>query len=122
MDKSKRKELLEQYKEVKTFFGVVCIKNTVNGKIFLNGYPNLKNKWSTIQSQLDMGQFPNAPLLADWKAHGKDAFTFEVLEEKSTEDVSDVAFEVKMMLKSWLQKLEPFDDKGYNTRKSDAAL
>ncbi|MBB6733992.1 GIY-YIG nuclease family protein [Cohnella zeiphila] len=114
MDKSKRKELLEQYKEIKTYMGVIQVRNKETGQIFLDSYPNLKNKWLTIQTQLDMGRFANAGLQKDWKEQGAGAFEYEVLEQKDAGDITDIRWEQKQMLKKWLAKLEPYGDKGYN--------
>jgi hypothetical protein len=114
MDKSKRKELQEQYKQLKTYMGAIQITNKISGKIFVDSYPNLKNKWMTIQMQLDMGRFANAELQKDWKELGAGAFSYEVLEQKESEDVTDVRWELKLLKKKWFEKLQPFDDKGYN--------
>ncbi|RUS46862.1 GIY-YIG nuclease family protein [Cohnella sp. AR92] len=117
MDKSKRKELQEEYKQIKTFMGVVRITNRTNGKMYVDSYPNLKNKWLTIQMQLDMGRFANAELQRDWTALGKDAFDYEVLEEKDTTDILDVRWETKQLEKKWLERLQPYGEKGYNKPK-----
>ena len=63
-----------------------------------------------------MGRHPNTQLQSDWKSFGTDVFSYEVLEEKETDDVVDVAWELKQMEKAWLEKLQPFDDMGYNKR------
>ena len=117
MDKEKKKELQEQYKQVKTFMGIICLKNEQNGKIYLAGYPNLKNKWFSLKMQLDDGRFVNAELQKDWRQLGEAAFSYSVLEEKDAEDVSDVRWEVKQLEKQWLERLQPYDEKGYNKRK-----
>ncbi|KZE80768.1 LuxR family transcriptional regulator [Paenibacillus elgii] len=114
MDKSKRKELLEEFKQIKTYMGIIQITNKVSGKIFVDSYPNLKNKWMTIKMQLDMGRFANLELQKDWKELGSEAFTYEVLEEQKTDDVTDMKWELKMMEKPWLEKLQPYGDRGYN--------
>jgi len=114
MDMNKRKELIEAYKQIKTYMGVVQITNTVNGKIYIDSYPNLKNKWLTLQMQLEMGRFANAQLQKDWKEFGSSAFTYEILEQKETDKVTDIRWEVKQIIKPWLEKLQPYGDKGYN--------
>jgi hypothetical protein len=114
MDKQKRKELLEEYKKIKTYMGVIQITNKASGKIYVASYPNLKNKWLTIQAQLDMGRFVNAQLQQDWKELGPEAFTYEVLEEKDAGEVTDRRWELKQMTKPWLEKLQPYGDRGYN--------
>jgi len=114
MDKQRRKELLEQYKEIKTYMGVIQITNRINGKIFIAAYPNLKNRWLTIKSQLETGMHVNSQLQKDWNEYGPEAFDYKVLEEKDTEKVMDIPWEVKQMEKKWLEKLQPFGEKGYN--------
>lgn len=114
MDKKKRKELLEEYKQIKIYMGVIQITNNANGKIYLATYPNLKNKWLNIQGQLTMGRHPNLQLQREWKELGPEVFTYEVLEEKEAEEVKDVRWELKQMEKPWLEKLQPYGDRGYN--------
>lgn len=114
MNKKSRKELLKEYKEIKTLMGVIQIKNLVNGKIYLNSYPNLKNKWLTLKAQLDAGKHMNSQLQAEWKEFGHQAFSFEVLEEKDTSSISDIRWEQKQMVKTWLDKLQPYGERGYH--------
>ncbi|GIP40460.1 hypothetical protein J31TS4_37400 [Paenibacillus sp. J31TS4] len=77
-------------------------------------YPNLKNKWVTLQAQLDMGRFANFDLQKDWKSLGPDAFAYDVLEQKEADEVADPRWELKQMEKRWLEKLQPYGDRGYN--------
>ncbi|APU59637.1 GIY-YIG nuclease family protein [Clostridium botulinum] len=114
MDKQRRKDLLEKYKQLKTYMGVIKITNNVNGKIYIDSCPNLKNQWLTLQIQLTMGKHNKSQLIKDWKEFGSEAFTYEVLEEKEADDVTDMKWELKKMKKSWLQKLEPYGERGYN--------
>ncbi len=114
MEKQKRKELLEAYKQQKTMMGVVQIKNEQNGKIFVMGFPNLKNKWASQRAQLELGRHMNPALQKDWNELGPDAFSYDVLEEKSTEDMLDMRYEVRQMEGKWLEKLTPYGDRGYN--------
>ncbi|ACV62785.1 transcriptional regulator, ArsR family [Desulfofarcimen acetoxidans DSM 771] len=114
MDKKRRKELLEEFKQLKTYMGVIQITNNANGKIYVAAYPNLKNKWLTIQSQLFMGRHVNSEMQKDWNDLGPEAFIYEVLEEKVTDKVIDMRWELKQMEKTWLEKLQPYGDKGYN--------
>ena len=114
MEKSKRKELIEFYKQMDTMMGVYQIRNNMNDKIFISSFANLKNKWLTIKMQLNMGRHPNAELQEDWNELGEDAFSYSVLEESKQEADMDVKWELQQMEKAWLAKLDPYDDKGYN--------
>ena len=114
IDKKRRKELLKQYKQIKTYIGIIQIKNNVNGKIFIDTCSNLKNRWFTLKWNLDMGRHPNSKLQKDWNELGQDAFAYEVLEKKEADKVDDIRWELKKMKKKWLEKLQPYGDKGYN--------
>ncbi len=113
-DMIKRRKLMAEFKQVKTYMGVYQIKNTVNGKIYIEGNPNIKNKWFTLSWTLNDGRFANSGLQNDWKQFGADAFEYQVLEEKDTEGILDVRYAAKQLEKEWLEKLQPYGDKGYN--------
>lgn len=117
MDKQRRKELVEQYNQIKVYMGVFKITNTINGKIFIDSSSNLKNYWMKLQWQLDMGRFPNFELQKDWSAMGKEAFTYEILEEKEVKEDMDARWETKQMEKTWMESLQPYGEKGYNRLK-----
>lgn len=111
----RKKELKQAYSEIKTEAGVFQIRNTVNGKVLVTATTNLK----TMQGkrfQLQMGSHKNAKLQAEWKQFGQDAFVSEVLEV--LEDKEEPAFArqeaLRRLEEKWLDKLEPFGDKGYN--------
>lgn len=114
MEKERRKQLQEAYKQMKTYMGVFQITNHANDKIYIGSSPNLKNRWLTLKAQLDMGRFANAQLQKEWKELGVESFTYEVLEQKETDGVLDVRWGAKQMAMPWLEKLQPFDDRGYN--------
>lgn len=109
-----RKEMIRQYKEMKTEAGVYQIKNTANGKMLVASTPNLK----TIEGkrfQLQMGSHKNPKLQAEWKQFGEESFVFEVLEV--LEDVEDISRdrELKHLEEKWLEKLKPYGERGYNS-------
>jgi hypothetical protein len=114
MDKKRRRELLEEYKQLKTYMGVFQISNTVNGKIFISTCSNLKNRWLTIKGQLDMGRYANLQLQKEWDELEAGTFTYVVLEQKETDKVTDIRWELEQMEKPWLEKLQPYGDRGYN--------
>jgi hypothetical protein len=114
MDKQRRKELREEFKQVKTYMGIAQITNTINGKIYIAAYRNLKNRWLTIKGQLTMGMHVNSQLQKDWLEQRPEDFTYEVLEEKESADVTDIKWELQKMEKPWLEKLQPYGEKGYN--------
>ncbi|WNQ09006.1 GIY-YIG nuclease family protein [Paenibacillus aurantius] len=121
MDKAKRKELIEEFKQIKTYMGVIQITNRTNGKRYLAAFPNLKNKWETIRAQLDMGRHMNSGLQRDWKEFGPEAFHYEILERKEAEEITDIKWEMKQILKPWMAKLQPYGERGYHKEPEDEA-
>lgn len=114
-----RKELQQQYKEMKTEAGVYQIRNTENQKVFVIGTPNLK----TINGrhiELQNGGHRNMELQEDWNRWGKDSFVFEVLEvlEEPEEGFFDKKAALKKLEEKWLDILQPYGERGYNTKKS----
>ena len=66
--------------------GIIKITNTVNCKIFIISYSNLKNRWFTLCEQLNMGRFANFELQKDWREFWEDAFTYEVIDKKEVKE------------------------------------
>lgn len=113
-----KKELIQQYKGMKKEAGVYQIKNTQNNKILIESTPNLK----TINGkrfQLQMGSHMNNLLQEDWNKYGEKAFVFEVLEvlKEKEEGFSDIKEELKKLEEKWLEKLQPFGERGYHNIK-----
>ena len=99
--------------------GIFLIRNLVNGKIFVGSTMNLDAMFNRIRFQLYAGAHPIKSLESDWKQLGSSKFAFEVLEEiVPREDPNyDYAADLETLEDLWLEKLEPYDDKGYNERK-----
>ena len=113
-----RKELKEEYKQMKYRMGVFQIKNIINGKVFVGSSIDLKAIWFAQKLQLDMGIHPNAGLQEDWKKLGEGQFVYEILEEikQSDDKPLDYTKEVKALEEMLIEEMQPFDDKGYNKR------
>ena len=59
--------------------GVFRIRNTVNGKTFLDRGLNMPALWNRHRFQLDLGNHPDPRLQHEWKAMGESAFVYEVV-------------------------------------------
>jgi hypothetical protein len=116
----RKRELMEQYKEIKTEAGVYQIRNKVNGKIMVASTQNLKTL-NGKKFELNMGSAKNILLQKEWNEFGEAAFEFELLEklEKKDEGFQDIKGDLRKLEEKWLQKLEPYGDKGYNSKKPD---
>ena len=121
MDKFRRAELKRQYTETRRPVGVYRIRNTVNGKIFVVGASvDIQARINRHKTELQFhsGKFPG--LAEDSVKYGADSFEFEILETLDGEYETDAALQddLKLLEEMWLEKCEPYDDKGYNTRVS----
>lgn len=119
MKKEDRKELKKKYQESPRPMGVFLIRNIVNDKVFVAAGLNLQGIINRHRFQLIAGSHPNKSLQADWSRLGSQNFAFEILEEFSPPDDNhfDEAKELAFMETLWLEKLQPFAERGYNERK-----
>jgi len=114
----KRASKLE-YKLSHRPMGIFQLRNEVSGKIFVGSSMDLPAIVNRMRFQLFAGAHPNKELEADWRELGADKFAFEILEEIVPRD--DINYDYKADLDTledlWLEKLEPYGEKGYNERK-----
>jgi hypothetical protein len=112
-----RKEIKRDYKERKKDAGVFQVKNTENGKVLLGSSLNLEGPLNAHQFMLMIGRHRNKALQKDWNEYGPDKFVFEILEVVKVKD--DPSFniedELTLLEQIWLEKLQPFGERGYNT-------
>lgn len=114
-----RKELKREYKEIKPDMGIFQIRNRVNGKILVVGSRDMKAGVNSYKYQLKFGLFRLIPeLQRDYTELGEDSFSFDILDylKPKSEPGYDPDRELKFLEKLWLEKLQPFGDRGYNKR------
>jgi group I intron endonuclease len=113
-----RKEMREEYKQMKFKMGVFQIRNKINGKIFIGSSLDLKAIWHALKLQLDFGMHQNSGLQNDWNEFGADNFVYEILEEIKQNDEKPLDYnkEIKTLEDMIIEELKPFDDKGYNNK------
>ena len=111
-----REELKREYKERPKPAGVFQIKNTANGKVFLGSSLNLEGPLNRHKFALTMGLHANAALQREWNEFGAGRFVFEILEVVKVKDDPDfnLVDELTLIEQIWLEKLQPFGEKGYN--------
>jgi group I intron endonuclease len=112
-----RQELKREYRERKKPAGVFQIRNTMNGKILLGSSLNLEGPLNSHRFMLQIGRHRNAELQRDWHKYGADRFAFEILEvvNVSEDPGFDVGDELTLLEHLWIEKLQPFGERGYNT-------
>ncbi len=126
LDKQKKKELTTTYRQSLRPMGIYQIRNLVNGKIFVDRSIDLEAARNRHHFVTAMSRPPIPELLADWQIYGGKQFVFEVLDKVALEgeSIPDEATrqrhkgELDELLALWLEKLQPYGDKGYNKKKT----
>ncbi len=110
MDKDERKKHIDSYKERTCVGGVYIVKNTVNGKIYLDCTADIeamKNRFAFLKQTNSCVFFK---LHKDWNTYGPDAFNLAVLEtlEKGENQTNEAFMDDLMTLKEIkLQEADP---------------
>lgn len=112
----RKKELKNNYKQTLRTMGVYQIRNLVNEKVFVGSSMNLNGIINRHRFQLKMGSDPNQSLQKAWHESPGD-FSFEILEEIKPREGLDYEKELEFLEDLWLEKLQPFGNKGYNEKK-----
>lgn len=110
MDKitTKRKELKEKFKQMKPDMGIFAIRANHVDKCYIEGATDLRSRINRTKFQLEFGNFPNEELQKDWKEHGEDNFTIEILEKlKYDEDETKTDYndDLALLKMVWEEKL-----------------
>ena len=119
MDKSMatRKEAIKEYKQTLQPMGIFQIKNLSNGKIFIESSKNLNGSLNSGKFQLEVGSHRNRILQEEYSKFGGSQFSFEILdrlEPKKDDPDYDYKEDLETLKSMWLERLKPFDGKGYN--------
>jgi len=116
MDKEKKKALAAEYVMAARPAGVYRVVHEATGKSFVGATADLNAMRNRLDFEMNMGASMKKALLADWKTYGADAFRYEVLETfKPPEDGRyNLMKELERMEAEWLERLQPYGDKGYN--------
>lgn len=119
LDRNRRQELQQMYKETKKEAGVFQIRNTINDKRLVLSTKNLRSM-NGKRMELDMGGNRNKALQQEWLEMGSGAFVLEVLEVLEVKETGyfDEDDALAKLEEKWLEKLQPYDERGYNKRKS----
>jgi len=111
-----KQEIKREYKERKKPAGVFQVKNTSNGKILVGSSLNLEGPLNAHKFMLTIGKHRNEALQKEWNEFGGDKFMFEILEEVKVKDNPNFNIEDELTLleQIWIEKLQPFGERGYN--------
>ncbi len=112
-----RKEVIKEYKRTVQPMGIVQVKNIRDGRVFIAASANTTGTINSIRFQLKMGTFLPSPVLAaDWEELGEQGFLIEVIDELKPVDDPDHDYreDLKTLEAIWLEKLQPYGDRGYH--------
>lgn len=115
--RSERADLKRLYKQNSPAMGICQIRNTANGRIFVENSQNLEGTRNSRMFQLRMGKVVfNRELQKDLDELGADSFEFSVLEVlDKPEPGADAERLLEALELRWLEKLQPFGERGYNS-------
>jgi hypothetical protein len=116
---SRKKELKDVYKLSHTPMGIYQIRNVINDRVFVGAALNLPGILNSNRIQLSSGNHPIKLLQADWNEFGSESFAFEVLDELTATEgpEHDYRTELTFLEELWLEKLQPYEERGYNAKK-----
>ena len=111
-----KSEIKKKYKQTLTPMGVYQLKNLVNGKILIGSSKNLPARKNRFEMELSYGSLTDIELLKDLRQFGKENFLFEVLDylEPKEDPSYNYTEDLKTLEELWIEKLQPFNEKGYN--------
>lgn len=105
----RKKQLKEQYKQMKSEMGIFAIYLKDSNKYYLETTQNLKGKMNSAKFQLQNGSHPNKELQDEWNIHKGNNFIIEVLEKleyDKDESKTDYSEELSIMKIIWEEKLK----------------
>lgn len=77
----RKRELKQQYKEMKPKMGVFAIRSKADGKVFLEAAADLKSAMNSNRFKLRANMHGSKELQEWWNRYGADNFVFEIVEE-----------------------------------------
>ena len=100
-----RKRAIDDYKNRTPHRGIFAVRCSATGQVWVGDSPNLDSARNRLWFMLRHGSSRNLELGAEWRAHGEEAFRFEVLEELDA-DISPllVSGALKEKAREWAAK------------------
>jgi hypothetical protein len=114
-----RKRLKKEYQQSARPMGVFLIRNLTNDKVFVASGMDVAGRMNSHRFQLAAGGHRNPKLQADWNELGGENFAFEIVDQIDPRDdpAFDARAELQLLEEMWLEKLQPFGERGYNEPK-----
>lgn len=91
-----KKELKEDYKQMKIPMGVFQIRNIKNNKVLIDHSIDMKSKWNRHKIELKFGIHRNGGFQKDWNEYGEENFVFEVLSELKKKEEQNINYKKEL--------------------------
>jgi len=117
MENEKRREIIKNYKQLSVPMGIYQLKNLKNGKILIGSTKNLKARKNREWMSFETNTYPVKELQEAWNEAGENGVSFEIidiLEPKKDEPDYNYTKDLQFLEELWLDKLQPYNDRGYN--------
>jgi hypothetical protein len=104
----RKKELKEQYKQMKPDMGIFLVRSNKTNKCYIETSQNLDAFINRTLFQLNYGSHPNKELQKAWNEDGAATFTVEILEKlkyDKDESKTDYSEELEVLKMIWEEKL-----------------
>jgi hypothetical protein len=108
------------YKQTRPDVGIYQLRNTANGRIYVGSAENLEAARTSRLFQLNMGKVVfSREMQRDLDEFGAGSFEFSVLEIlDAAVPEADCRRKLAALHLRWLDRLQPFGDRGYNSLKA----
>lgn len=104
----RRRELKQQYKEMKPPMGVFIIRSKFNNKCYLQATADFRAAINGARVRLAAGMHPCRELQKEWTEHGAESFSIEILENleyDKDESKTDYTEELSLLQMIWEEKI-----------------
>jgi hypothetical protein len=117
----RKSELKRAYRDNPPLAGVFVVTNRSNGKVFVGSGLNVQGVLNSQQAQLKWHSHMLRELQQDFDRLGADQFSFEVVDTLKPDPAAGVELrdELDALEALWLEKLQPYGDRGYNAPPRD---
>ncbi len=108
MDKDRKRELIQQYKQTRPLMGILIIQSSISNKCCLQTAKNMNGAINGTRFRLDTGTYVNKELQKEWKEFGSENFKIEVLEYleyDKDESKTDYSEDLALLQSIWEEKL-----------------
>ncbi len=116
----RKKQLKEQYKQMKPDMGIFIIRSKSNNKYHLRVTQNLKGVMNSTKFQLNANGYQNEELQNEWTEFGAEKFEIEILEilqYDKDESRTDYSEELDILKIVWDEKLSKQNFDPYKGKK-----